>query len=76
LRTVADRWYLVIPAVGLLIGLVGAVIGMLAAGLWAALVNRGILPLDVAIRAPVQIAGRRVGERRAASEKRHKAMGE
>lgn len=76
LRTVADRWYLVVPAVGLLIGVVGAVIGMLAAGLWAALVNRDILPLDVTIRAPVQLADRRVGERRGASEKQQKAIGE
>jgi hypothetical protein len=76
LQTVADRWYLVIPAVGLLVGLVGAVIGMLAAGLWAALVNRDILPLDVTIRAPVQLAGRRVGERRGTSENQQKAIGE
>lgn len=75
-RTVADRWYLVIPAVGLLISLVGAVIGALAAGLWAALVNRDILPLDVRIRVPVQVAGRRVAERRGSSEKQQKAVGQ
>jgi hypothetical protein len=76
LQTVADRWYLVIPAVALLIGLLGAVIGALAAGFWAALVNRDILALDVTIRSPVQLAGRRVGERRAASEQPKKAIGE
>jgi hypothetical protein len=76
LQNVADRWYLVIPSVALLIGLVGALIGMLAAGLWAALVNRDFLPLDVTILAPVQLAGRRVGERRGASEKQQKAIGE
>jgi hypothetical protein len=76
LRTVADRWYLVIPAVSLLIGLVGALIGVLAAGLWAALVNRDILPLDVTMRAPVQLAGRRMGERRGVDEKQQKAIGE
>jgi hypothetical protein len=76
LRTVADRWYLVIPAVALLIGLVGALIGVLAAGLWAALVNRDILPLDVTMRAPVQLAGRRMGERRGVDEKQQKAIGE
>jgi hypothetical protein len=76
LRTVADRWYLVIPAVALLIGLVGALIGVLAAGLWAALINRDILPLDVTMRAPVQLAGRRMGERRGVDEKQQKAIGE
>jgi len=77
LQTVADRWYLVIPATALLVGLVGALIGMLAASLWAALVNRDILPLDVTIRAPVQLAGRRVGERRGtAAEEQKKAIGE
>jgi hypothetical protein len=76
LQTVADRWYLVIPAVSLLIGLVGALIGVLAAGLWAALVNRDILPLDVTMRAPVQLAGRRMGERRGVDEKQQKAIGE
>jgi hypothetical protein len=47
LETVADRWYLVIPGTGLVVGIVGAVIGMLAVGLWAALVNMGILPIEV-----------------------------
>lgn len=76
LRTVADRWYLVIPAVALLVGLLGAVIGTLAAGVWAALVNRDVLPMDVTIRGPVQLADRRVGERRSASEKQQKAIGQ
>lgn len=47
LESVADRWYLVIPAVGLLVGLLSAVIGALAGGLWAALVNMGVLPIEV-----------------------------
>lgn len=76
LQAVADRWYLVIPAVALVVGLAGALIGMLAAGLWAALVNRAILPLDVTIRTPVHLAGRRVGERRGATEQEKKAIGE
>lgn len=75
LQTVADRWYLVIPAVALLVGLVGAGIGALAAGLWAALVNRQVLPLDVTIQPPVHVADRRVADRRRSSE-RKKAMGE
>lgn len=75
LRAVADRWYLVIPAVALLVGLVGALIGVLAGGLWAALVNRDVLPLDVTIRGPVQLADRRVAERRGSAEKQPKAIG-
>ena len=47
LETVADSWYLVIPGTGLVVGLFGAIIGMLAVGLWAALVNMGILPIEV-----------------------------
>ena len=47
LESVADRWYLVIPAVGLLIALLSAVIGALAGGLWAVLVNMGVLPIEV-----------------------------
>jgi hypothetical protein len=76
LRAVADRWYLVIPAVALLIGVIGAVIGTLAAGLWAALVNRQFLPLDVTIRSPVMVPDRRVAQRRDTSEKQEKASGE
>lgn len=47
LESVADLWYLVIPGVGLAGGLLGALIGMLAGGLWAALVNMGVLPIEV-----------------------------
>lgn len=47
LESVADRWYLVIPGMGLLIGVLSAVIGALAGGLWAALVNMGVLPIEV-----------------------------
>lgn len=47
LESVADRWYVVIPGVGLFAGLLGALIGMLAGGLWAALVNLGVLPIEV-----------------------------
>ena len=39
LQSVSDRWFLVIPGVGLLIGLLGALIGLLAGGLWAAACN-------------------------------------
>ena len=45
LESLSDRWFLVIPAVGLLFGLLGAFIGLLAGGLWAALVNMGVLPI-------------------------------
>ena len=49
LETVSDRWYLVIPAAGLVIGVLGALIGLLAGGLWAALVNMGVLPIEVRV---------------------------
>ncbi|HKV88468.1 MAG TPA: hypothetical protein VJT78_10770 [Candidatus Dormibacteraeota bacterium] len=49
LQSVSDNWYLVIPAAGLAIGLVGAFIGVLAGGLWAALVNLGVLPIEVEV---------------------------
>ncbi|HKW70198.1 MAG TPA: hypothetical protein VJP81_06395 [Candidatus Dormibacteraeota bacterium] len=47
LEWLSDRWYLVIPAVGALGGILGALIGLLAGGLWAALVNIGVLPIEV-----------------------------
>jgi hypothetical protein len=40
LQTIRDLWFLVIPATGLLLGLVNAVIGALANGLLGGLVNR------------------------------------
>jgi hypothetical protein len=49
LESLSDRWYLVIPAVGLALGLIGAFMGSLAGGLWAALVNLGVLPIEVAV---------------------------
>jgi len=75
LESIADLWYLVIPGVGLVVGLLGAVIGMLAGGLWAALVNMGVLPIEVnvylqqergAVASPV--AQRRRRRRRAVGE--------
>jgi len=47
LETLSDQWFLVIPAVGVTLGLVCAVIGSLAGGLWSALVNAGVLPIEV-----------------------------
>ena len=47
LETLSDQWFLVIPAVGVILGLVCAVIGSLAGGLWSALVNVGVLPIEV-----------------------------
>ena len=49
LESVSDNWFLVIPAVGLVLGIVCSVIGSLAGGLWAALVNAGVLPIEVAV---------------------------
>jgi len=73
LETIADRWYLVVPGVGLAVGLVGAFMGMLAGGFWAALVNMGVLPIEVSVlRAGVL----RPLRRRVESSRRRKAMGE
>jgi cobalamin synthase len=49
LDTLSDRWFLVIPTVGVLVGILGAFIGLLAGGLWAALVNMGVLPIQVTV---------------------------
>lgn len=49
LESVGDHWFLVIPGVGLGVAILGAFIGMLAGGLWAALVNLGVLPIEVAV---------------------------
>ncbi|HET7421189.1 MAG TPA: hypothetical protein VFL27_12480 [Candidatus Dormibacteraeota bacterium] len=82
LETIADRWYLVIPAIGLLVGLLGAFMGLLAGGLWAALVNIGVLPIEVQVyrrEEPGVEPGveRRASTRRARSERRRrKAVGE
>lgn len=57
LESVADRWYLVIPGVGLIIGLLSAVIGALAGGLWAVLVNMGVLPIEVHVFQAPERAG-------------------
>ena len=73
LQTIADRWYLVVPGAGLAVGLVGAFMGMLAGGFWAALVNMGVLPIEVSVlRAGVL----RPLRRRVESARRRKAMGE
>lgn len=73
LETVSDRWYLVIPAVGVLSGAFGALIGLLAGGLWAVLVNMGVLPIEVnVVRRDEGTPMRRSTDR----PRRRKAMGE
>lgn len=49
LESLSDRWYLVIPLAGVAMGLLAALIGVLAGGLWAALVNLGLLPIQVQV---------------------------
>ncbi len=71
LQTIADHWFLVIPAVGVALGVLGAFMGALAAGLWAALVNMGVLPIDVAVYRPAP----RQAERERDSASRRKAVG-
>lgn len=74
LQSISDRWFLVIPGVGMVFGLLAALFGALAGGLWAALVNMGVLPIEVFVFRPGEPAPeRRRGERRA---RRRKAIGE
>jgi hypothetical protein len=76
LELVADRWFLVIPAVGLLLGVLGACIGTLAGGLWASLVNIGVLPIEVEVLRRSEIPARRDSDRRQVRTRRRKAAGE
>jgi cobalamin synthase len=65
LETLSDQWFLVIPAVGVILGLVCAVIGSLAGGLWTVLVNLGVLPIQVSVlRHDERPVARRVRPRR------------
>jgi hypothetical protein len=76
LDTISDRWYFVIPGVGLIAGVLGAFIGLLAGGLWAALVNMGVLPIEVSVlRSGEAETERRATARRARTDRR-KAVGE
>jgi hypothetical protein len=71
LETLSDQWFLVIPAVGLVLGVVCAVIGSLAGGLWAELVNVGVLPIQVSVirrEGPPVAARVRTRRRRAVGE--------
>ena len=80
LETISDRWFLVIPGVGLAIGLLGAFIGVLAGGLWAALVNLGVLPIQVTVIRRTDMPQRRATDRRQVRTRtrprRRKAVGE
>jgi hypothetical protein len=76
LELVADRWFLVIPAAGLILGVLGALIGVLAGGMWAALVNVGLLPIEVEVVRQSEIPARRASDRRHVRSRRRKAVGE
>lgn len=71
LETLSDQWFLVIPAVGVLLGVVCAAIGSLAGGLWAELVNIGVLPIQVSV---IRREGRPVAVR--VRPRRRRAVGE
>jgi hypothetical protein len=75
LQGVADSWYYVIPAAALVLGLLGAVMGALAAGLWAALVNMGALPIEVRAYPVDEGRRRRKTDARADPEAKRRAMG-
>jgi hypothetical protein len=77
LESVADRWFLVIPGVGLVVGVLGALMGVLAGGLWAALVNLGVLPIEVAVyRRGEHVESTKVGPPQSRRARRRKAVGE
>ena len=76
LQTVQDRWFFVIPGTGLLMGLLGAFIGVLAGGLWATLVNMGVLPIEVSVMRRGDIPMRRASDRRQVRTRRRRAVGE
>lgn len=75
LQSVSDSWFLVIPAVALVMGLLSAFIGSLAGGLWAGLVNAGILPIEVMVFSK-NGARAAVRKDRRARPRRSRAMGE
>jgi hypothetical protein len=80
LETVSDHWFLVIPGAGVVLGLLGAFIGLLAGGLWASLVNLGVLPIEVAVVRRGEVPDLRARDGRAARRnvrpRRRKAVGE
>ncbi|TMD29279.1 MAG: hypothetical protein E6I92_01210 [Chloroflexi bacterium] len=76
LQTVQDRWFVVIPGTGLLMGLLGAFIGVLAGGLWATLVNMGVLPIEVSVIRRGDVPMRRATDRRQVRTRRRRAVGE
>lgn len=76
LQSISDRWFLVIPVVGVVIGLFGAFIGLLAGGLWAALVNMGFLPIEVSVLRRGETPLRRATDRRQVKTRRRRAVGE
>ena len=76
LQSISDRWFLVIPAVGLVTGLLGALIGTLAGGLWATMVNMGLLPIEVSVLRRGHTPMRRVNDRRGVRTRRSRAVGE
>jgi ABC-type lipoprotein release transport system permease subunit len=76
LEYVADRWFLVIPAIGFVVGVLGALIGLLAGGLWAVLVNMGVFPIEVAVYRQGGTPMRRGTDRRRVRTRPRKAVGE
>jgi hypothetical protein len=76
LQSISDRWFLVIPAAGVLAGALGAFIGVLAGGLWAVLVNMGLLPIQVTVLRRDTTPMRRSGDKRAVRTRRRRAAGE
>ena len=76
LQSVSDSWFLVIPAIALAVGLLSAFIGVLAGGLWAALVNAGVLPIEVMVIQKGQALATVRKDRRARPRRRRRTAGE
>ena len=77
LQSVSDNWYLVIPAAGVAVGLLSALIGVLAGGLWAVLVNLGVMPIEVVVyqKDALRRARRAVRKDRRRTRPRERAAG-
>src|SRR2546430_11879030 len=63
LELVADRWFLVIPGVGLAVGMLGALIGLLAGGLGGRLFPQGGRRLRGAVYGQGKTPARRATDR-------------
>jgi hypothetical protein len=57
LQTIRDLWWLVVPAAGLVVGLLNGLIGFLAGGLMVALFNRLAHSIELEVEVTATVAG-------------------